>query len=128
MRACVPARVRACVREERALQAVFGMKASTDAEFRVTLDDLRNLLMGEGGVDLEAVSSSAMQIVGVRPGTTAARLGAANGDTIETINGYALSSVAEAYRVADIVRRQDRIVIKGRRGDTPYTTTLVVTR
>jgi hypothetical protein len=99
-------------------------------EIRVTREDIRNLLMGEGGVDLERIVENgkqvAMRIVGVQPGTTAARLGAINGDTIETINDLPLSSIAEAYRIAGIVTKQDRIVIKGARDGAPYVTTFVL--
>ncbi|MBA3463282.1 MAG: hypothetical protein H0T46_25225 [Deltaproteobacteria bacterium] len=97
-------------------------------EYPITPTDLRNLMSGEGGVDLERIVENgkqvAMRVVGVSPGTTAARLGARNGDTIETINDMPLSSVAEAYRIAAAVAKEPRIVIKGKRGDEPYETVL----
>lgn len=99
------------------------------AEFTITSTDLQNLLRGEGGVDLERIAvppgaAPAMKIVGVKPGTTAARLGAENGDTIESINGMPLSSVAAAYEAADIAVKQSEIVIKGARRGEPYVTVL----
>ena len=97
-------------------------------EHAITPKDLRNLMSGEGGVDLERIVENgkqvAMRVVGVSPGTTADRLGAKNGDTIETINDMPLSSVAEAYRIAAQVAKEPRIVIKGKRGDEPYETVL----
>ncbi len=86
-------------------------------------------MTGEGGVDLERiVGQSAMRIVGVKPGTTAARLGAQNGDTIESINDMPLVSVAAAYQAADAAATKDRIVIKGKRGEEPYVTVLQMTK
>ena len=103
------------------------------AEFTITSTDLQNLLRGEGGVDLERIAVEpgappAMKIVGVKPGTTAARLGAENGDTIESINGMPLSSVAAAYQAADIAVKQSEIVIKGTRRGEPYVTVLKLAR
>lgn len=99
-------------------------------EHSVTPNDLRNLMRGEGGVDLERIVENgkqvAMRVVGVSPNTTASRLGARNGDTIETINDMALSSVAEAYRIAAVVAKHPRIVIKGRRDGEPYVTVLLM--
>ena len=92
--------------------------------------DIQNLLAGEGRVDLERVLSGgkqvAMRIIGVSPGSTAARLGAHNGDTIESINGIALTSIAEAYRAGDVARQTNQIVIRGKRGEQPYVITLNV--
>lgn len=100
------------------------------AEYRVTMDDLQRLLGGEGGVDLVPIVENgkqvAMRIVGVTENTTAARLGARTGDTIETINNMRLTSIAEAYRVGDRVLREQRIVIAGKRDEEPYATTLVL--
>ena len=97
-------------------------------EHTITPTDLANLLRGEGGVDLEPIFEGgkqvAMRIVGVRPGTTAARLGARNGDTIETLNGHPLSSVTEAYRVAAVVTKQPQIEIAGARDGERYITVL----
>jgi S1-C subfamily serine protease len=99
-------------------------------EHPVTAADLRNLMAGEGGVDLEPIIEDgkqvAMRIVGVQPGTTAARLGAQNGDTIESINDTPLTSVAAAYRAADVAIRQSQIVIKGARAGQPYVTVLAM--
>jgi type II secretory pathway component PulC len=79
-------------------------------------------------VDLEPIIEQgkqvAMRIVGVRPGTTAARLGARDGDTIETLNDMPLTSVAEAYRVASVITKQPEIVIAGTREGEPYVTRL----
>jgi S1-C subfamily serine protease len=98
-------------------------------EHAITMSDLRNLMTGEGGVDLERIAGqSAMRIVGVKPGTTAARLGAENGDTIESINDMPLVSVAAAYQAADVAANQERIVIKGKRGAEPYVTVLQMTK
>ncbi len=103
---------------------------TTEKEFRVTLSDIQHLMMGEGGLDLIPITSdgkqTSMRIVGVTPGGTAARLGAENGDTIESINDMPLSSVGEAYRVADVVRKQGKIVLRGKRGAEPFVTTLLV--
>lgn len=101
-------------------------------EHEITPADLQNLLTGEGGVDLERIVENgtqvAMRIVGVKPGTTAARLGAHNGDTIESINDMPLVSIAAAYQAGDAAAKQDRIVIKGKRAGEPYTTILVLKR
>ena len=103
---------------------------SSVVEHRITQADLRNLLRGEGGVDLERVVEAgeqvAMRIVGVQPGTVAARLGAHNGDTIESINDLRLTTVAAAYKAADLAVQQAKIVIKGARDGEPYTTVLVL--
>ena len=102
------------------------------AEHEITPTDLRNLLSGEGGVDLERIVENgtqvAMRIVGVKPGTTAARLGAQNGDTIESINDMPLVSIAAAYQAGDAAAKQERIVIKGKRAGEPYTTVLTMKR
>lgn len=101
-----------------------------ETEQRITMNDVANLLAGEGGVDLVPIMAGgqqvAMRIVGVKPGTTAARLGAENNDTIESINDLPLTSIAEAYRVGDVVSRQQRIVIRGQRAGAPYATVLVI--
>jgi len=100
-------------------------------EHHVTLRDLRNLLAGEGGIDLVPVIEhglTVMRIIGVRPGTTAARLGAQDDDTIETINDMALDTVAAAYRAGDAAIGERRIVIRGKRAGASYETTLVVDR
>ena len=61
-------------------------------EYTITSTDLRNLLRGAVGVDLERVIKDgyqvAMRIIGVQPGTAAARLGAEDGDTIEFIMAF----------------------------------------
>ncbi len=99
-------------------------------EHRITMNDVQNLLAGEAGLDLAPVieggRQTCMRIGGVREGTTASRLGAQNGDTIETINDMPLLSIPDAYRVGEAVRGQQRIVIKGKRAGTPYVTTLTV--
>ena len=98
----------------------------------ITLTDIQNLLAGEGGVDLKAVRAGgkqvAMRITGVLPGTTAARLGAQNDDTIESINDIALTSVSEAYRAGDVASQKNQIVIRGQRNGEAYTTVLNVSR
>ena len=97
-------------------------------EYTITQADLRNLLRGEGGVDVERVIENgaqvAMRVVDVQPGTTAARLGAQTGDTIESINGLRLLTTAAAYRAADLVVRQKKIVIEGAREGERYVTVL----
>ncbi len=99
-------------------------------EYRVTPADIRNLLTGEGGVDLRAILEDgkqvAMRIVGVKPGTTAARLGAQNDDTIESINDMPLVSIPAAYQAGDAAAREKRIVIRGTRAGVPYVTVLVL--
>src|SRR5688572_18645010 len=69
-------------------------KATRTTEHRVTPADIQNLLAGEGGVDLASVMKDGkqvgMRVVGVKPGTTAARIGAENDDTIESINDVPL--------------------------------------
>src|ERR1700712_1795222 len=101
-------------------------------EHAVTSEDLQHLMQGEGGVDLERVVEHgrqvAMRVVGVQAGTTAARLGAQNGDTIETINGPRLDSIAAAYRAAEVAMRQAQIVIEGRRDGEPYVTVLTMSK
>lgn len=99
-------------------------------ELHVTPADIAKLLAGEGGVDLRQVFTNGkpigMRIVGVSPGTTAARLGAENGDTIDSLNDVPLDSVSGAYRAADVAVRSGRIVIKGARRGVPYETILVI--
>jgi len=105
-------------------------KATRTTEYRVTPSDLQNLLAGEGGVDLTPILKDgkqvAMRVIGVKPGTTAARLGAANDDTIESINDVPLVSIPGAYKAADLAMQQNRIVIRGTRGGEPYVTILVL--
>ncbi|HEY0254306.1 MAG TPA: hypothetical protein VGC41_22415 [Kofleriaceae bacterium] len=102
------------------------------ADFEITAADLANLMRGEGGSDLERIVEGgrqvAMRIVGIQPGTTAAKLGARTGDTIESINDIPLVSVAEAYRAADVAAKQAKIVIRGSSDGKPYTTTLTLKR
>ncbi len=104
--------------------------APRTTEHHVTSTDIARLLAGEGGVDLGAVFSGsaqvAMRIVGVTPGSTAARLGAENDDTIESINDVPLTSVSAAYRAADEAVRSGRIVIRGARRGAPYVSVLVI--
>ncbi len=104
--------------------------ATRSTEHRITPSDLQKILAGEGGVDLTPIMKDgkqvAMRVVGVQPGTTAARLGAANGDTIESINDVPLVSVAGAYQAADQAIRTGRIVIRGTRAGEPYVTILVL--
>jgi hypothetical protein len=99
-------------------------------EYEITQADLRNLLRGEGGVDLERILEDdkqvAMRIVGVRPGTIAARLGAQDGDTIESINDLRILTVAAAYRAADLAVKHGRIEIRGSRSGDPYITVLTL--
>ncbi len=98
------------------------------SEYDITPTDLANLLRGEGGVDLEPIIEQgkqvAMRIVGVRPGTTAAKLGARDGDTIETLNDHPLTSVSEAYRVAAVIAKEEQIVVAGARDGERYVTVL----
>lgn len=99
-------------------------------EHHVTLADIANLARGEGGVDLTPIRDNgnqvAMRITGVSAGSTAARLGAQNDDTVESINGIALVSIPEAYRAGGLAAQEQRIVIRGKRGDVPYETVLLV--
>lgn len=101
-----------------------------ETNHEVTLTDIGHLLAGEGGADLVPILENgkqvAMRIVGVTPGTTAARLGAQNGDTIESINDIPLVSISEAYRAGDVASRQQKIVIRGTRDGEPYATVLDV--
>ena len=108
-------------------------KEPTTTEHRVTPNDLRKLLAGEGGIDLRAIHENgkqvAMRIVGVRPGTTAARLGANNDDTIESINGMPLTSIPAAYAAGNAAVRDQRITIIGKRASSePYVLVLNVER
>jgi hypothetical protein len=98
------------------------------ASYDISDADLRNLLRGEGGLDLERVPPASMRIVGVQPGTTAARLDARNGDLIDSINDIPLVSVPEAYRAGSAAIRAPAIVIKGTRDGEPYITTLTLRR
>jgi hypothetical protein len=99
-------------------------------EHRVTLEDIARIMGGEGGIDLESIMEGgktvAMRIVGLTPGTTADRLGARNGDTIESLNEVPLSGVAAAYAAADRAIKSGRVVISGKREGAPYTTVLVL--
>ena len=98
----------------------------TDA-YDVTLADLQALVAGGDGADLEQIpGTTSMRFVGVTAATRAARFGASNGDTIESINDEPLSSVAAAYRAAANAMRTQEIVIKGHRGSEPYVTVLRV--
>ncbi len=103
---------------------------SDTTEYEVTPADIRNLLAGEGGVDLRSVVEIGVQIgmrlVGVSPGTTAARLGAQNDDLIESINDMPLTSVTAAYRAGDVAAKTSRITIRGKRAGKPYVTVLVL--
>lgn len=98
----------------------------------VTIADIQKLLAGEGGVDLARVIENgkqvAMRIFGVSPGSTAARLGAQNDDTIESINDIALTDIAAAYRAGEKASQSDRIEIRGKRKGVPYVTILIVNR
>ncbi len=101
-------------------------------EHTITPGDLQNLMRGEGGVDLERIIENgtqvSMRIVGVTPGTTAARLGAQNDDMLDSINDVPLTSVAAAYQAAADAAKQDRITLKGSRRGEPYTTVLIMKR
>lgn len=106
------------------------MSQLRETEHAITMNDIGKLLGGEGGVDLVPIMKDgkqvAMRIIGVRPGTTADRLGARNDDTIESINDVPLDSIPAAYRAGDLASRQQRIIIRGTRGGVPYVTTLTV--
>ncbi len=97
---------------------------------RVTMADLTKVLGGEGGVDLAPVFEGgkqvAMKIVGLLPGTTAARLGGQNDDIIESINDQPMTSVAGGYAAADRAIATGRITIRGTRAGVPYVTILVL--
>jgi C-terminal processing protease CtpA/Prc len=97
-------------------------------EFAVTVRDLQKMLGGEGGLDLERVVENgkqiAMRVIGLRPDTTAARLGARNGDTIETVNGLPMTSIALAYQAGDEALKDKTITIRGKRNGAPYETIL----
>ncbi len=97
---------------------------------RVTMADLSKLLGGEGGVDLAPVYEGgkqvAMKIIGLQPGTIAARLGGHNDDTIESINDQPMTSVAGGYAAADRAIATGRITIRGKRAGVPYVTILVL--
>jgi hypothetical protein len=99
-------------------------------EHRVTMRDIQNLLAGEGGVDMRQVIEDGvpvgMRLVGVRPGTTAARLGGENDDLVESINDIPLDGVAAAYRAADAAIATGRVVLRGRRRGVPFVTVLVI--
>lgn len=99
-------------------------------EHRITMADVRNLMSGEGGVDLRIVTENgkqvAMRVVGVSPSTTAARIGARNDDTIETINDVPLTTIPAAYAAGDAAVRSGRITIRGKRAGEPYITVLVI--
>ena len=99
-------------------------------EHHVTMEDVARIMGGEGGVDcvsvVEGGKTVAMRIVGVKPGTTADRLGARNGDTIESLNDVPLDGVAAAYAAADRAIAQGRIVVRGKRDGVPYETVLVL--
>jgi hypothetical protein len=70
-------------------------------EHRVTRIDIANLLGGEGGVDLRPVIEDGkqigMRVVGVTPGSTAARLGAVDDDFVESIDETELTGIGAAY-------------------------------
>lgn len=99
-------------------------------EHRITQADVARLMSGEGGVDLRIISEGgkqvAMRVVGVSPGTTAARIGAQNDDTIESINEQPLTSITGAYAAGDAAVRSGRITIRGKRAGVPYVTVLVL--
>lgn len=96
----------------------------------ITAADLRHLMSGEGGSDLERIIENgkqvAMKIVGLKPGTVADRLGAKNGDTIETINDRPLDSIPAAYAAAAAAAKEPQIVIRGKRDGAPYETILTL--
>lgn len=99
-------------------------------EVHVTRDDIQALLTGAGGTDLrvamEGDKQIGMKLVGAGAGTTAAKLGAANGDIIYSIGGHPLDSIPAAYRAGDLAAQESRIEIKGSRNGTPYTLVLLV--
>lgn len=101
-------------------------------QFSITNADLDGLLRGDGGSDLEVAETldgtACMRIVGVRPGTLPAQLGAENGDMLESINDLPLVDVATSYAAAVAAARYERIVVKGYRNDEPFTTTLLIAR
>jgi S1-C subfamily serine protease len=102
----------------------------SSTQYTVASTDVAKLAAGEWGVDLEPVLQDgrqrAVKIIGVRPGSTAARVGAQDGDIIESINGIALRSLAAAYQAGDRARKAGRIVIRGEREGQRYETVLVV--
>lgn len=100
-------------------------------EHHVTMDDIARIMSGEGGMDMVSVVENgktvAMRIVGLTAGTTAERLGARNGDTVESLNDVPLSGVAAAYAAAERAIASQRIVVRGKRSDgSPYEMVLVL--
>lgn len=98
-------------------------------EYRVTPADIQNLLGGEGGVDLRTVTQGGktiMRIIGVQPGTTAARLGARNDDTIESINGVAAGGPGAMRAWTQMAMTEKRLVLRGTRDGQPRTTVLLI--
>lgn len=99
-------------------------------EYKVTPADIQNLLAGEGGVDLRTVTQdgkpTAMRVVGVQPGTTAARLGAQNDDTIESINDVSVSSPGAMNAWTQMALRDKRLVLRGTRAGQPRTSVLII--
>ena len=100
------------------------------ATYHVTPQDIAKILSGADGVDLHRIieggAQVAMKVVDVTPGSIAARLGAVNGDTVETINDQPLTSIAGAYQAGDAAVKTRRIVLRGKRGSEPYETTLII--
>ena len=105
---------------------------NNSTEVHCTRNDIQALLTGAGGTDLRVVEKDGkiigMRLVGAGPGTTAAKLGAANDDIIYSIGGHPLDSIANAYRAGDLVASEPRIEIKASRNGAPYTLVLVVDR
>lgn len=101
----------------------------TSNEYRVTPADIQNLLMGEGGVDLRTVNQggkTSMRIIGVKPGTTAARLGAQNDDTIDAINDVPAGGSNAMSAWTQMAMTEKRLVLHGTRGGQPRTTVLII--
>jgi S1-C subfamily serine protease len=99
-------------------------------EHHATPEDIGKLLGGEGGVDLAAVTKdgkpSGMRVFGVRAGSTAARLGAQNGDILESVNDVSAASPGSMSQWSQLATRDRRLVIKGTRAGQPFTTVLVI--
>ena len=99
-------------------------------EYTVTPADMQALLSGQDGADLETVSRegkpAAMRVFGVRPGSVAARLGAQNGDQIESVNDVPVGAAGAMSQWTQSASREGRLTIKGVRAGQPFTTVLRV--
>ena len=121
----------ACKSTPEATSATSPMASSPNTtEHHVTVADIQKLLSGEGGVDLSTERKDgkpfAMRVFGVSPGSTAARLGAQNGDLLESVNDIPADAPDAMNQWIQAASSQKRLTVKGQRAGQPFTTVLIL--